>query len=257
MPTVAWIVATGLIATRLMGMLMAMPVFSLRGAPALPRMIGAILLAMIMAPATPGTPIPATLAGIIGGLVGELLLGTLIGGTVRIIFDALALAGQLIGSQTGQAAALQFDPTLNIAQGPLGRLAAMLAAVVFLGNDLHLQMVVALSDSFHLVPPGGAADVIGASRAWIGLGEVMIQTGFRLASPIITLVFLINLFIAVVTKLSPQMNIFFSMGFILTIFGGELIFILSLPLIISEHQEMLRAVMDLVPTILKDAATAR
>ena len=235
-------------------MFAAMPIFSLRGAPALPRAIGALLIAAILTPVVPGVPVPLTMAGIFAGIVGEVLLGSLIGGTIRIIFDGLALAGQLIGSQTGQAAALQFDPTLNIAQGPIGRLAAMLAAVVFLGSDMHLQMIVALGDSFYLVPPGGAADVVGASRAWIGLAEVMITTGFRLASPIIVLVFLINLFIAVVTKLSPQMNIFFSMGFILTIFGGEFIFLLSLPHILHEHHEMLREVMDLIPTILRDAA---
>ena len=255
MLTVAWFVATGLVASRLLGMFAAMPIFSLKGGSALPRALGAILIAAILTPVVPGTPVPSTFGALIGGIVSELLLGALIGGTIRMIFDALALAGQLIGSQTGQAAALQFDPTLNIAQGPIGRLAAMLAAAAFLGADMHLQMIVALGDSFHIVPPGGVADTIGASRAWIGLGEVMVITGFRLASPIIVLVFLINLFIAVVTRLSPQMNIFFSMGFILTIFGGEFIFLLSLPHILYEHQEMLRAVMELIPTILEDAAT--
>ena len=92
-----------------------------------------------------------------------------------------------------------------------------------------------------------------AQPAGVGLGEVMVVTGFRLASPIIVLVFLINLFIAVVTRLSPQMNIFFSMGFILTIFGGEFIFLLSLPHMLTQHQDMVRAVLDLLPTILKDA----
>ena len=254
MPSVAWFVATGLVAARLIGMFTTMPILSLKGASVLPRAFGAILIAAILAPVVPSTPVSATFGVLLGGMVSEFMLGTLIGGTIRIVFDALALAGQLIGSQTGQAAALQFDPTLNIAQGPIGRLAAMLAAAVFLGADMHLQMIVALGDSFHLVPPGGVADVIGASRAWIGLGEVMVITGFRLASPIIVLVFLINLFVAVVTRLSPQMNIFFSMGFILTIFGGEFIFLLSLPHILHEHQEMLRAVMDLIPTILQDAA---
>ena len=104
------------------------------------------------------------------------------------------------------------------------------------------------------VGPGGAADVIGASRAWIGLGEVMVITGYQLASPIIVLVFLINLFVAVVTRLSPQMNIFFSMGFILTIFGGEFIFLLSLPHILTQHHDLVRSVLDLIPTILRDAA---
>jgi flagellar biosynthetic protein FliR len=130
----------------------------------------------------------------------------------------------------------------------------MLAAATFLGADMHLQMILALGDSFYFVPPGGATDIIGASRAWIGLGEVMVITGFRLASPIIVLVFLINLFIAVVTRLSPQMNIFFSMGFILTIFGGEFIFLLSLPHMLTQHHEMVRSVLDVIPTILQDAA---
>jgi flagellar biosynthetic protein FliR len=253
-PNVGWFLAAGLVFSRLMGMFVTMPVFSLRGAPALPRALAALMIAAILTPVVPDAPVQSTLAMYIGGMTSELLLGSLIGGTVRIIFDALALAGQLIGSQTGQAAALQFDPTLNIAQGPIGRLSALLAAALFLGSDLHLQMLLALGDSFHHVPPGGATDVIGASRAWIGLGEVMIITGFRLASPIIVLVFLINLFIAVVTRLSPQMNIFFSMGFILTIFGGEFIFLLSLPHILSEHQSVIRAVMDIIPTVLQDAA---
>jgi len=253
-PTVAWFVAAGLVASRMLGMFASMPIFSLSGAPALPRALGAVMLAAILTPVVPGVPIPPTLPALFVGMVGEMLLGTLIGGTVRIIFDALALAGQLIGSQTGQAAALQFDPTLNIAQGPIGRLGAMLAAVAFLGADMHLQMILALGDSFHLVPPGTSADVVGASRAWIALGEVMVMTGFQLASPIIVLVFLVNMFVAVVTRLSPRMNIFFSMGFILTILGGEFIFLLSLPHILFEHHEMVRSVMDLIPTILKDAA---
>ena len=254
MPTIMWFLTAGLVATRLLGMFATMPIFSLKGGAALPRALGALLLAAIIAPVVPEAPVPVTLTMYFSGMVTELLLGSLIGGTVRIIFDALALAGQLIGTQTGQAAALQFDPTLNVSQGPIGRLAALLAAATFLGADMHLQMILALGDSFYLVPPGGAADVIGASRAWIGLGEVMVVTGYQLASPIIVLVFLINLFVAVVTRLSPQMNIFFSMGFILTIFGGEFIFLLSLPHILTQHHDLVRSVLDLVPTILRDAA---
>jgi flagellar biosynthesis protein FliR len=50
------------------------------------------------------------------------------------------------------------------------------------------------------------------------------------------------------------MNIFFSMGFILTIFGGEFIFLLSLPHMLTQHHEMVRSVLDVIPTILQDAA---
>lgn len=257
MPDVAWFITAALVATRIIAMLSTMPVFGLRGAMNLPRLLGGVLLAVVIAPVVPSGPMSATLPHFFGGVFTEVLIGVLIGGTVRIIFDSLALAGQLIGSQTGQAAALQFDPTLNVSQGPLGRLMAMLAAALFLGADLHLQMVLAVGDSFRWLPPGSAVDIIGASRAWIGLGEVMVITGFRLASPIIVLVFTINLFVAVVTRLSPQMNIFFSLGFILTIFGGELVYVLSLPHILDTHHGMIRAVMDVIPTILQDAAAGR
>ncbi len=243
----------GLVTTRILGVVAVMPVFGMSGTTTMPKVLMGVAMAALIAPNLGGPAYAApTLAALIVGVATEFLLGVLLGGVVRVLFDALALAGQLIGSQTGQAAALQFDPTLNIAQGPLGRLATLLAAAIFVGNDLHLQLFVAVADSFHIVAPGTATNVIGASAHWIGLSDLMIQTGFRLAVPVIVLVFLNNLFIASVMRLAPQMNIFFSLGFILTIFGGELIYLLSLPHMLTQHQaavmQAMRALWPLLET---------
>jgi flagellar biosynthetic protein FliR len=247
------LLTVGLVTTRILGVIAIMPVFGMDGTSTIPKVLLGVGLAILIAPNL-SVDLPApTMAAFIVGISTEFLLGILLGGVVRILFDALALAGQLVGTQTGQAAALQFDPTLNIAQGPLGRLATLLAAAVFVGNDLHLELFIAVGESFNIVAPGGATNVLGASAHWIELSDVMIQTGFRLAVPVIVLVFLNNLFIASVMRLAPQMNIFFSLGFILTIFGGELVYLLTLPHMLNEHQNALREAMKSLWPVLETA----
>jgi flagellar biosynthetic protein FliR len=247
------LLVVGLVSTRILGVMAIMPVFGMDGSSTIPKVLLGVGLAILIAPnLSGGFPAP-TMAAFLVGISTEFLLGILLGGVVRILFDALALAGQLVGTQTGQAAALQFDPTLNIAQGPLGRLATLLAAAVFVGNDFHLQLFIAVSESFHIVGPGRATNVLAASAHWIELSDVMIQTGFRLAVPVIVLVFLNNLFIASVMRLAPQMNIFFSLGFILTIFGGELVYLLTLPHMLNEHQNALREAMKSFWPVLETA----
>ncbi len=254
MDELSLLITGGMVATRILGVIAIMPVFGMQGTTVMPKVLLGMLLAAMITPNLPLSvaPIP-TLPFFIYGITSEFLVGILLGGVVRMIFDSLALAGQLIGSQTGQAAALQFDPTLNVSLGPLGRLATMLAAGIFVGSDLHLEVFMAVGHSFRMVPPGTASNAIAASAHWIELSDLMIQTGFRLAAPVIVLVFLNNLFIASVMRLAPQMNIFFSLGFILTIFGGEMVYVLSLPHMLTEHQNAVREVMKHIYPLLHTA----
>ena len=149
------------------------------------------------------------------------------------------------------AAALQFDPTLQMSQGPLGSLVTFLASAVLVGADLHLQVLVALADSFYVVPAGADVDLMNASVVWIELAGVVIQTGARIAAPAVVLVFVINLFVAVITRLSPQMNIFFSLGMLLTLWAGMIVYFAGMLLIFQFHLVEVREAIALIPEILQ------
>ena len=209
-----------------------------------------VALTLILAPTVPPAVEPANLAAMTVGIVSELVIGVLMGGVVRMVFGSLALAGELIGSQTGHAAARQFDPTLQLSQGPLGTLVTFLSSAVFVGADLHLQFLVALGDSFHVIPPGARVDLLSGTIVWIELAGVVIRSGAQLAAPVIVLVFVINLFVAVITRLAPQMNIFFSVGMLLTLIAGMLIYYVAMPLMLQTHLDNVRESMELLPDIL-------
>lgn len=246
-----WLVTGGLVAARVAGIFLTLPVLGMMGIPTPVRVLMSMAVTILIAPAVPPAAEPLTISAMTVAVISEVVIGVLMGGVVRMVFGALSLGGELIGSQTGHAAALQFDPTLQLSQGPLGAMVTFLASAVFVGTDLHLQVLVALSDSFYIVPPGARVDLLHASVVWIELAGVVIQTGARIAAPAVVLVFVINLFVAVITRLSPQMNIFFSLGMLLTLWAGMIVYFAGMPLILDFHLGEVRASMDLIPEILQ------
>ena len=246
-----WLVTGGLVASRVGGIFLTLPVLGMMGIPSPIKILMSLAVTVLIAPAVPAATEPVTISAMTVSIISEVVIGVLMGGVVRMVFGALSLGGELIGSQTGHAAALQFDPTLQLSQGPLGALVTFLASAVFVGADLHLQVLVALADSFYVVPPGADADLLNASVVWIELAGVVIQTGARIAAPAVVLVFVINLFVAVITRLSPQMNIFFSLGMLLTLWAGMIVYFAGMPLILDFHLGEVRDAIALIPEILE------
>ena len=251
MEGLAWLVTGGMVAARISGLFLVMPVYSMTGVPTQVRILAALALAAVVGPVVPQVVAPAAVATLLLGVFGEVVVGVLLGGVVRLVFGGLALAGEMMGAQTGHAAALQFDPTLQLSQGPVGSLGTFLASAVFVGSDLHLQLFLAISDSFYVLPPGSVVDLPGAGAYWLQLAGEVIKSGTQLAGPIIAMVFMTNLFVAVVTRLSPQMNIFFSLGIMLNMIGGQVLYYLILPHVLTAHGVLVRDAMGLLPDMLE------
>jgi flagellar biosynthesis protein FliR len=248
---VGWLITGSLVAGRVTGVMLTLPVLSMSTLPKQARALLIFVLTLIIAPTLPPAIEPATLLSMTVCVASEVVIGILMGGIVRMVFGSLALAGELIGSQTGHAAARQFDPTLQLSQGPLGTLVTFLASAVFVGADMHLQFLVALGDSFYVIPPGARVDLMSGSIVWIELAGAVIRTGAQLAGPVVVLVFVINMVVAVITRLAPQMNIFFSVGMLLTLMAGMLIYFVSMPLMLRLHLDNVRASMDLLPDLMR------
>ena len=251
MEPLGWLVTGGLVGSRLSGALMVLPVFSMSGIPMQTRVFCALGLTAVVSPSVPQVMLPSSVGTMMVDMAGEILVGALMAGVVRLVFGGLSLAGEMMGAQTGHAAALQFDPTLQLSQGPVGALGTFLASTVFIGLDMHLQFLLAVSDSFHLLPPGTVKDIPGGGVYWLQLAGVVIKSGAQLAAPIITMVFMVNLFVAAVTRLSPQMNIFFSLGIMMNMVGGQVLYYVILPHILTEHLDLTRDSLDFLPQMLE------
>jgi flagellar biosynthetic protein FliR len=225
------LVSIALIAARIGGLVITMPLFSSHSIPHLLKaaIVGVLTLLVFLGQG----PAPAVgelrdLA-LVAAMVTELAAGAVMGIAVSLLFAAVHFAGQLMGTQMGFAIVNVFDP-VNFQQiGVVGQLLNVMGLLIFLAFDGHLMMLRALFDSFHVVPPGGVnPDSTFMLGELVRLGGVLFQDGLRLALPVTCVVLLVNVGLAVVARTVPQVNVFV-IGFILTIGLGLGVLILSIP----------------------------
>ena len=120
----ALVYAAGLVFARLGAILMLLPGF---GEPSIPvrfRLAFALLFCLILGPIiAPSLPVmpeqPLAMAGIV---MSELIIGLMIGAVARIFMSTAAVAGQVIGMQSGLAMAQSFgiNPDRSGPNGPHG-----------------------------------------------------------------------------------------------------------------------------------------
>ena len=107
----AWLALFMFPLARILGLLASAPVFNNAALPTQVRLVTGLAIALALAPALPPLPpIPAGSWTALVILAEQVLIGTLLGFTLRIAFAAVDIAGELIGLQMGLGFATFFDP---------------------------------------------------------------------------------------------------------------------------------------------------
>ncbi len=215
---------------RITGLVIAMPGLSMRTMPTMARIIMVICITLILVPTMPMQPgyQPGFLELTINSAT-EFLLGFMMGWLINLVFAGLSMGTELISTQIGQAAAKQFNPSMSTSQGPLGTLSVLLAMVVFLDANMHLKMLWLLADSFKQIPPGQIVNLTSGMAVWVDYSSILVDISIRISGPIIAFVFINNFFLAMLSRLAPNMNVFFSVGFLVSLIGGMILFTILLP----------------------------
>jgi flagellar biosynthetic protein FliR len=247
----ALLITMGLVASRMGGVMMLMPAFGARGVPMTAKILCVIGLTIVIAPTVPLARVTPSIGYLVLGIGTEVIVGVLIGGVVAFVFGAVSLANEVMSNQVGHGAAQLFDPMLKVSHGPLATLGSLLATLVFLGTNLHLTLLVNVADSFHAVPPGMVSSPFGAGIVWVEVGQQVMVAGISLAGPVLVLIFLIHCFVAVITRLAPNMNIFFSLGMVMTVIAGCWFAMIMLPYQLEAHYGMVSGAVERVPEVFK------
>ncbi|MBX3455528.1 flagellar biosynthetic protein FliR [Ferrovibrio sp.] len=198
---------------RLGAVLMSLPGIGEASVPARVKLSIALLMAgllvPVLGPTLPPMPSQPFLLGFL--ILTEIGFGLAFGMIARMMMSALQVAGTVIASQAGLAAAMFFDPN----QG--GQTAVLSGALVFMGTmlifatDLHLVLLQGMVDSYRLFPPLRAPAYGDFAEVAQQMVSSSFSLGMRMAAPFIVYGIVFNVALGLLNRLMPTLQIFFIM----------------------------------------------
>ena len=224
--------AGGLIFARVGALLMTIPGIGEAYVPPRIRLSLALVISLALAPVVVGylPPLPASMGGVAGWVIREVMTGLMIGALLRMMMSALATAGEIVSLQT----TLAFSQTANPLQAqPGSTLAAfltLLGVTLIFATDTHHLFIAGLAGSYEVIPPVSPLLLNDfAAMAVRTVGDSFLL-GVQLAAPVLVFSIIFNLASGLVGRVMPQFQIFFVTA-PLSIILGLSIFALSLGVI--------------------------
>lgn len=193
---------------RIGAMFMAMPLVGTRAVPARIRVILAGTLGMALAPLLP--PVPdwnGFDAAVVLSVARELAVGASMGFMLRMIFEAGALAGELVSQSTGLGFAQLADPLRGVTSGVTGQWFYLLFGLLFFTANGHLAVVSLLVDSYKALPIGTALPDVQAMLSVAPEFFMAVMRGaVTLALPVTVAMLAVNLAFGALAKAAPALN---------------------------------------------------
>ncbi|MFZ3336493.1 MAG: flagellar biosynthetic protein FliR, partial [Xanthobacteraceae bacterium] len=160
-------------------------------------------------------------------LFEEIIIGAVLGLTARLTISALEVAGSVIAQQLGLGFVTAVDPTQGEQGIILGTFLTMLGITLFFATDMHYLVIAALNDSYTIFAPGEVPSTGDVAALMTKTVSGAFSIGIQLSAPFLAFGLLFNLGLGVLSRLMPQMQVFF-IALPLSILIGFLFLILVL-----------------------------
>jgi flagellar biosynthesis protein FliR len=226
---------------RTLALLAAAPGFSSVAIPVRIKVALAFVIAWLLA-ATIQPSAPLTLSWASGLLVIEQIgVGLAIGFAMQLALGAMAFAGDLIGVQMGFGFAGLIDIQNRFEVPVMSDFFGLVGLLLFLALNGHLILLGVLVKSFEVVPiaPGSGIPAPGW-HSLAGAGAILFQMGVWLALPVVAILLAAQLAMALVSRVTPQINLM-SVGFSVFMWVGIAATIALLPFFVPAVEHMIEA----------------
>lgn len=220
-----------LVFTRITAFIAVAPLFSNRSLPPWTKIGLGLALGAVVTPFA-GNPALINVSGPIFALfiMGEALMGLALGTVANIIFHGIMVGGQMMDVSMGFAMSNLFDPASQIQSTLMGRFFNIIALMMLLAMDGHHSMILALTASFDLVPAAGVQFHPPMVEHIVSIFSAMFVLAFKLAAPILAIIFVSEIALGLVARTVPQLNVFI-LGFPLKIGLGVLVMAIIMPIL--------------------------
>ncbi len=188
---------------RISGFFLISPFFSQKQIPIYVRFGLTLVCSFLLAPMMTTLPKIESLPVLI--MVKEVIIGYLLGFLFSLIFEAAAMAGQVIGTMSGFSATELVDPGAD--SKPLfGKLFTLCLFLLFLASDFHHLLLRFLFESFTWVPVGPISKTMLLGMAQAASHLFQMTLSFAII-PMVLLGVVITCF-AILTRFLPELPIF-------------------------------------------------
>ena len=158
-------------------------------------------------------------------LAQEMFIGAVLGLTARLTISALQVAGSVIAQQLGLGFVTAVDPMMGQQTVLVGNFLTILGITLLFATDLHHLVIGALNDSYSLFQPGEIPLLGDVAALTTRTVATAFRIGIQLSAPFVVFGLLFNLGLGVLSRLMPQMQVFF-VGLPISILLGFLILLL-------------------------------
>jgi len=193
---------------RVSGMIAFAPFFSSTSLPMRTKAVFAGAVAFLLAPVVADLPrAHATISA--AAILGELAVGLIYGLSLAFLNEMLLFAGQIAGLQFSYSLVNLMDPASAIQTPLLGDLFQLTGTLVVITAGLDRILLASLVRSFSVVPLGAGALGAPAATAIVRAAGGVFLAALELAAPVLATTMLVEMAIALLGRLSPQLPVMF------------------------------------------------
>jgi flagellar biosynthetic protein FliR len=162
--------------------------------------------------------------------------------TARLTISALNVAGSVVAQQMGLGFVTAVDPTQGQQNVIVGNFLTLLGVTLIFATDLHHLVIAALNDSYRLFAPGELILFGDIASLVTKTVSAAFRVGIQLSAPFLVFGLLFNIGLGVLSRLMPQMQVFF-IGMPLSILLGFVILLLVIGMMMGTFTEFLAQVL--------------
>lgn len=170
------------------------------------------------------------LGGLTAAVFAQFFIGFVFGFVAFLVFVGIQFAGEVMDLQVGFSIVNVINPLTSQNVSVLGEFELALGSLLYLTANAHHFLLAGMAGSFNLLPLPFVTIQASLEHDVMGFFAQAFFLVFQIAAPIGIALFLVNIGLALMTRVAPQLNIF-AVGFPLQIFVGLVMLIISLPLL--------------------------
>lgn len=228
---------------------MMAPIFGANFVPPRVRLLLAGAITLIVAPLVPPPEVETFSVQAVIVTFHQVIIGFATAFALQLIFDALAMGGQLLSNTMGLGFAFNVDPLRGVSTPVLGQLYMILVTLTFLAINGHLVLIEILAQGFTTLPVGMSG--LDGAMVWrlVEWGNQLFAGALTVALPGMAALLVVNLAFGVMSRAAPTLNLF-AVGFPITLIAGLVIMYVGLPSVLAAFGRSLEAAFGVIRTLL-------